>query len=154
MSDQNINHVLKYIEEESNIKIGKTDFFTALPLYTHKKIIKSILYQIYKRIDNKTDRLSNVEMNHLLNLIDLYIGDCELGYIIYFVLSKFYTFKQAVAANTQHQLILAYVYALGEANMEFKPAFTDEKSFIYTLAILSEGDRFGECYIKVLMPRF
>ena len=38
--------------------------------------------------------------------------------------------------------------------MEFFPAFTDEKSFIYTLAILSEGDRFTECFNKVLMPQF
>lgn len=154
MSDENVSHVLRYIEEESNIKVGKAEFFIALPFYSNKKIIKSILYQIYKRIDNKADRLSNLEMNHLLALVDLYIGDCELCYIIYFILSKFYTFKQAVTANPEHKLIIAYVYALGEANMEFQPAFTDEKSFIYTLAILSEGDRFAECYMKVLMPRF
>ena len=92
-------------------------------------------------------------MNSLLYLIDVYIGDCELCYIIYFILSKFYTFKQAVTANGESKLVLGYVYALGEANMQFQPAFTDEKSFIYTLAILSEGDRFTECYIKVLLPR-
>lgn len=39
-------------------------------------------------------------MNSLLNLVDVYIGDCELCYIIYFILSKFYTFKQAVSANS------------------------------------------------------